>query len=717
MLYPVCCAYMLSQSGGSVSFRTPSGKICTFKSNMALILALLRRSTGTVSADEIACAVSEEIGLSISTVRDTIDDLVICGILADSHEQLLLYHSLTYNPPKYPPALSLAEIGELTEKRPDYTVKEPVAVYRDTGALSLPVYSMLRARHSCRGFLDVPVEPEKLFAICKASYSFRLYPVASAGALFPLSVYFINKVASGRLPAGLYQFNPRTEEILLLAAGLSSEMVQYSLNDTDGIFGAPCVFFVCADIGRHVKKYANRGYRYTLLEAGHAVQNMTLAAAELGLGGVEYGGFYDEAVKRMFQMPEDVFPLACYSIGYEDAEERPAELFQQKEREKRIVERIVQSKELNISPFLIDDERFRLSNLQVVVSKFTDACGQVDFGTGAASTYGGAYLKSVMEAYERYALSRRYFDRLECADKLDGEYLDPRRYAPYSDAQIAKNGFAGFRTEDPVEWLRGYDLDGSPVYIPADLCFDVIKRGSRPYHIANTSGCAAHFDFDAAKKMAVLELIERDAIIKNWAYRQTPCRIRDNDLPDNMRQRMRRYQETGFSVFVLSLPSAYAYTVLVCSVSNAGSPYFVSGAAASFSSVAEAAEKALNEWEMSLVLGESGSGSGHITPEEVVSPKDHGNLYRYTNHNKEIEYLLGGRQISAGEIQAGQLENIRALSPIFLSYRMFVENAYVVRAFSKELIPINFGYGMDFLCHPKVDGQLLKDDGFPHFFA
>lgn len=717
MLYPICCAYMISQSDRAISFRTLSGKICTFKSNMALILALLQKSNGIVPASEIASAVEKEMGIPATTVIDAIDDLVVCGVFTDSQGQFLLYHTLTYNPPKYPPTLTLSEIKGLTESRPDYIARKPKKVFKDTTELSLSVYNALRERYSCRDFLDAPVELEKIFAICKVSYSCQIRPVASAGALFPLSVYFINRVFSEQLPVGLYQYDPLNEEILLLTTDLFPEAVQYLLNDADNIFGAPCIFFVCGDINRHVKKYANRGYRYTLLEAGHAVQNMTIAATELGLGGVEYGGFCDEAAKGLFGMPEGVFPLACYAVGYKNFNEDRAQVFIQEECEKRIIEKIACNKELAINPYLIENKRFKLSNLQVIVSKFKDACGRVDFGTGAAPTYGEAYVKSIMEAYERYALSYRYFDRLECASNLDRKYLTPDEFVPYSDAQLARNGFARFDIEDSVEWLKGYDLNGDEVYIPADLCFDVFKHGNTPYHVANTSGCAAHFDIHVAEKKAVLELIERDAIIRNWIYRQTPCKLNNEDLPDNIKHRCKWYLENGISIFVLSLPCEYAFTILVCSVNDVGPPYFVSGAAASFSSVTEAIAKAFDEWEISFVLGESKESIDIVVPREVVSPKDHGSLYRNANHNREIDYLLHGPQIRVDEVHANQLDNIHALSPIFLSYRAFIENVYVVRAFSRELIPMNFGYGMDFLSHPKVDGRLLKDNGFPHFFA
>lgn len=714
-LYPICCAHMISQSDSELVFRTPAGKLCKIKSNIELILELLKKSIGTIPAEEIAHMIERELHIPAADVKDAIDDLLVCEILMDSREQLMKYHALTHNPPRFPATLSLAEIEELTQDMPDYAAKEPAAVYEDTNAISPPVLGVLSKRHSCRSFQDVPVEKDKIFAICRAAYSFRIRPTASAGGLFPLSIYVINRVVSGQLPAGLYQYDPQEERLLLLDIKFSLEQLAYSLNDAECIFGAPCIFFVGADIHRHMVKYANSGYRYVLLEAGHSLQNMAIAAEELGLGGVEYGGFCDEAVKRLFQMPEPVVPLACYALGHEGAGGRRDEAFLKNEREKRIIEKIVHIKGLDVNFFLPDEEQFRRSNRRVVVSRFKDAHGRTEFGTGIDPAYGRAYMKSVMETYERYAISCRYVDRLERADKLDGNYLHPAEYIPYSDIQIAENGLTKFRNEYTIEWLQGYDMQGRNLYVPADLCFDVPGAHGTLYHLANTSGCAAHFDVKAAEQAALLELIERDALMRSWLYKQEPYRVREGSLPDGVRQRVRQYQEMGISVVPLSLLCDYAYVILVCSISDIGPPYFVSGAAASFSSAGEAVVKAFDEWEASYLLGSVAEGA--IAPEQVVTPKDHGILYRYANCNREIDYLRRGSEIDISEASAGKCKNARELSPVFVKYRPLIEGAYVVRAFSKELVPLNFGYGMDFYNHINIDKSLLEYNGFPHFFS
>ncbi len=717
-LFPVYCAHMLSQSERELIFRTPSGKLCKFKSDLKLILELLRKSNGTTSAETIAHLVSKDLHMSASDVHDAIEGLVTYEILMDSRTQFLKLHTLTCNPPRYPAFLSISEIETLTQIQPDYLTKEPATIYEDTDAISPPVFEALRKRHSCRNFQNIPVEINKLFAICKASYSFDIRPTASAGALFPLSVYFINRISSGHLPAGLYQYDPKNNRLLLLKFSFFPEQLQYALNDTECVFNAPCIFFICADLSRHMKKYTNAGYRYTILEAGQAVQNMTIAASELDLGGVEYGGFCDDSIRQLFQMPEHEFPLACYALGYEDTEKKQDQIFLKKNQEKLIIDEEMKKKGLHVKLFLSNDTQFQLSNRRVVVSGFTDAHGQTEFGTGIDPVYYSACLKSTMETYERYILTCRYFDFIERADRMNRDfYLNPAEYIPYSDTQITQNGFTKFCSEIPIEWLHGFDLNGSHVYVPADMCFNTANGNQKMIHIANTSGCAAHFDIDAAKQAALLELIERDALMKSWFYKQSPYKIREHDLPDDIRKRFHHYRENGVSLFLLSLFCDYAYAVLVCSINDFNPPYFVSGSAASFSSAEEAVKKAFDEWEVSFVLGKSDIMFETVKPKEVILPKDHGILYRNTNCNHQINYLRCGQEISISEINVTQLKDISKLSPVYVKYKTLVDGIHVVRAFSKELIPINFGFGTDFYHHPKINKHLLNYNEFPHFFS
>jgi len=82
------------------------------------------------------------------------------------------------------------------------------------------------------------------------------------------------------------------------------------------IHEAPVILVVSA-INYKEEKYGTRGARYTVLEAGHAAQNICLMVTALGLGCVTVGAFKDRTVKRLLQLDGD--PLYLIPIGYKSA--------------------------------------------------------------------------------------------------------------------------------------------------------------------------------------------------------------------------------------------------------------------------------------------------------------------------------------------------------------------------------------------------------------
>ena len=64
-------------------------------------------------------------------------------------------------------------------------------------------------------------------------------------------------------------------------------------------------------------KYADRGYRYILFEAGHCAQNINLLSLALNLGTLNLGGFFDSTLSDLLKLDEDEeVPLYCIALGY-----------------------------------------------------------------------------------------------------------------------------------------------------------------------------------------------------------------------------------------------------------------------------------------------------------------------------------------------------------------------------------------------------------------
>src|SRR5262245_9738467 len=68
---------------------------------------------------------------------------------------------------------------------------------------------------------------------------------------------------------------------------------------------AVAVAVIAADVERTLAKYGDRGYRYVLLEAGHCAQNLNVAAAALGLGTCNAGGFFDQELADLLTIDTD----------------------------------------------------------------------------------------------------------------------------------------------------------------------------------------------------------------------------------------------------------------------------------------------------------------------------------------------------------------------------------------------------------------------------
>jgi SagB-type dehydrogenase family enzyme len=82
---------------------------------------------------------------------------------------------------------------------------------------------------------------------------------------------------------------------------------------------AALVVVLTAVPARSLWKYADRGYRLILLEAGHVAQTLNLASAALGLGSVNLGGFLDMELGDLLGLDNELeVPLYAIAVGQPD---------------------------------------------------------------------------------------------------------------------------------------------------------------------------------------------------------------------------------------------------------------------------------------------------------------------------------------------------------------------------------------------------------------
>ncbi len=130
----------------------------------------------------------------------------------------------------------------------------------------------------------------------------RFYP--SGGARYPLEVYAVIQRVEGMIP-GIYHFNVKDNALETLTID-----PEYMGGIIEGLFYpwsrlAAVVLFTTAVWDRNFMKYDNRGYRITLLEAGHLNHNFALTASALGIKCCNSVGFHNQRTNEMLDIENE----------------------------------------------------------------------------------------------------------------------------------------------------------------------------------------------------------------------------------------------------------------------------------------------------------------------------------------------------------------------------------------------------------------------------
>lgn len=120
----------------------------------------------------------------------------------------------------------------------------------------------------------------------------------SAGALYAGEVYLVAVRVAGILP-GVYNYSVKNHELILVQQGLDHKTLLAAFENRDTIANA-AVFVVITNVfQRYQWTYANRGYRYALIDTGHIGENLRLAAASMGWGERRPARFQDDIINEL----------------------------------------------------------------------------------------------------------------------------------------------------------------------------------------------------------------------------------------------------------------------------------------------------------------------------------------------------------------------------------------------------------------------------------
>jgi SagB-type dehydrogenase family enzyme len=204
----------------------------------------------------------------------------------------------------------------------------------DPGTLDVSLGRAIRERVSTRAYAADGLSLEQVSTILQAGYGvvgrtlfgqveFLERAVPSGGGLYPLELYLIVRAVDGLEP-GIHHYVPLHHGLELVRPGRLPEAFNtYLFLGQPYATSAAAVVVLTAVTRRSLGKYGDRGYRYLLLEAGHAAQNINLATVALGLGCCNLGGFFDEELAAVIRADtEEEIPLYGVALGVPSTNDR-----------------------------------------------------------------------------------------------------------------------------------------------------------------------------------------------------------------------------------------------------------------------------------------------------------------------------------------------------------------------------------------------------------
>ena len=190
----------------------------------------------------------------------------------------------------------------------------PLIEHHEDGELQ----KSMRSRRSMRQFLNQSISLNDLSLLLEGCriyerngfFERRSYP--SAGARFPVEIYSIAFNVDG-LKRGAYHYNSNKNTLELL---LEEDLREQASDFVSPFIKTPATAIVMTSvIPRAEVKYGIKAYPFSLIEAGHIGQNISLLSAKYNLGCCAIGGYVDETIIRVLDLTPDEIPIYAIAIG------------------------------------------------------------------------------------------------------------------------------------------------------------------------------------------------------------------------------------------------------------------------------------------------------------------------------------------------------------------------------------------------------------------
>ena len=184
--------------------------------------------------------------------------------------------------------------------------------------------ALVNARRTVRTYSETELTLEELAYLLWCTQGVRKVTtrpstsrsVPSAGARHALETLLLVNRVDGLKP-GLYRYAAIDHALVPLKSDSElPALLRTACLHQDQIPDSAVTFFWHAAMERMFWRYAERGYRYLHLDAGHACQNLALGAEQIGCGICPIAAFDDEMLNQVLGLNgEDQFVIYLATVG------------------------------------------------------------------------------------------------------------------------------------------------------------------------------------------------------------------------------------------------------------------------------------------------------------------------------------------------------------------------------------------------------------------
>jgi len=630
-----------------------------------------------------------------------------------------------------------AVTGTIAERFSRPSSKAPLVSGRKTYRVkTAPLRPFFEARESQYTFDAKPAAPRELMqllwsvaGIVKNEHP-RLHQrgiahrtIASAGSMHLLEVYVALQQEVGDVAPGVYRVvYPEERALQLVPVSGMQGLLPRAFGKPWQLKYATGAIFIAAASHIGALRYRNRSVQYLFMEAGAALHNAGLTAPQLGLGFATLGSYYEDIVKQLCVLDQQlVLGSAIFGKAATETQRRLEKAAAQFD-----FAWVQGYSDHYTLPFYMGRAELKGEPIELAPT----------WGRGKDPWM--AVLKAQAEAIERLGYHEPKHVSLGRMADIPGA-ICPQEMIRYHGTQYANPAFPyrHFDETAAYAWAKGIDLlSGTVVHVLADLVFTrtslIEQFGPLPpaYAQMTSSGCAAGITVEDATYRALLELIERDAFVFHWLYQQPGSVVQKKTMPSAIQERVRALEAAGCMVSVQKLDSTLAHVSLVSAQHAAKN--FTTMATAASNNFTEATLSALEELEGRVFSHFSEHIHTLENVEDVRTPDHHFELYRFKAHFQKADKILFPKLTSntlktwpktqrAGNLpsllkrfeKAGKHPVLIEITPKKSAIDQGRTHLKVVRALVPGLLPIYFGHQREPL---GMVPRILSGSKFPHPF-